>query len=128
MKKLLILLLSILYMTGCNANPYESVEKVSKQAPPVDIQSFDENGVHLYYDNKDESLFVYFKGSDVAYSDESFSLEVNEDTLDLLYEGEISGTSLNPERFYKVDVDKNYETVRLFINGTETAFTSVSGN
>lgn len=56
---------------------------------------------------------------------------VNE-TLNILYKSDktsdYSNSSLEHELFYKVNVDKDYEEAKLFNNGNETHFGTISGN
>ncbi|MFC0562327.1 membrane lipoprotein lipid attachment site-containing protein [Halalkalibacter alkalisediminis] len=142
MKKILLILLSIVTLSGCNANSSLSFSEVSQESINKDIRSFfqgvkEENGVHLYLDKKNNAVFVYLNGSNVIQDEKAvyftgFDIESENDTLNLLYKSEetsdYSNSSLEHEIFYKVNLDKYYEEVKLLNNGNETSFGTISGN
>ncbi|WP_406944220.1 hypothetical protein ACJA3J_12680 [Halobacillus sp. SY10] len=129
-------------MSGCNTKPEISYNEVGKKTLKKDIQHFiesvkEENGVHLYIDNQNASIFVYLNESNVVQGEEAmyftgFDVEGVNETLNLLYKSEntfdSSNSSLEHELFYKVSLDTDYETVKLFKNGKETHFGTISGN
>lgn len=142
MKKILLILFCIVTLTGCNTNSSLSLSEVNKESINKDIQSFfqdvkKENGVHLYFDNQNNSMFVYLNASNVIQDKTAvyftgFDVKSENDTINILYKSDktsdYSNSSLEHELFYKVNLDKDYEKVKLFHNGNETSFDTVSGN
>ena len=142
LKRILLLLLSIVTLSGCNTNASLSFSEVSQNSLSKDTQSFfqrvkDENGVHLYFDQKKDALFVYLNGTNVMQDEKAvyftdFQIESENGTLNLKYKSEetsdYSNSSLKHEIFYKVNLDKNYQEVKLFNNGNETSFGTISVN
>lgn len=139
MKRLLSFLLFIVILSGCNSELFFT--KVGKDNVNKDIQSFidkakDENGVHLYLD-KQKTIYVYLNGKNVKKGEKAvhftdFDVKKNGKSLNILYSNDettdYSNQSLNYEILYKVNLDKNYENIKLFSNGVEDSFGLVSGN
>ncbi|KIL45509.1 hypothetical protein KP78_30530 [Jeotgalibacillus soli] len=142
LNKILLILIGFLLLTGCNTNSQLSYKEVSKKSLNKDIQSFfqgvkEENGVHLYFDNQNTAIFVYLNGSNVVQGEEAiyftgFDVERVNETLNIFYNSDktsdYSNSSLEHELFYKVNLDKDYEEVKLFNDGNETHFGTISGN
>lgn len=142
MKKILLILLGIVVLSGCNINSSLFIKEVNQESLSRDIQLFfqgvkEENGVHLYFDNQNNTMFVYLNGSNVTQDKKAvyfteFDVKRENDTLNLLYKSDMtsdySNSSLEHELFYKVNADKEYEEVKLFNNGNETSFGTISGN
>lgn len=142
MKNILIILLSIVALSGCNAHSSLSFLAVSQESISKDIQTFfqgvkEENGVHLYLDKKNNAVFVYLNGSNVIQDEKAvyftdFDIKSENDKLNLLYKSDetsdYSNSSLEHEIFYKVNIDKHYKEIKLFNNGNETSFGTISGN
>ncbi len=61
-----------------------------------------------------------------------FGVREDHNTLILLNESDetpdLMSTSLTHEIYYKVNVDKDYDVIKLFNNGKETSFSTISGN
>lgn len=142
MKKIIIVLFSIVILNGCSYSASTlSYLNVDQEDLSEEIQSYfqnvqEENGVHLYFDEKNNSMFVYLNASNVAQGENAevftdFDVESEQDTLHLLYQSEEttdhSNSSSQHSIIYKVNLNKDYDTVKLFHNGNETAFKTVSG-
>ncbi|TYS67739.1 hypothetical protein FZC76_14340 [Sutcliffiella horikoshii] len=143
MKKIIIVLFSYAILTGCSYSASTlSYLNVDPEDLSEEIQSYfqsvrEENGVHLYFDEENNSMFVYLNASNVAQGDHAetftdFDVESQEDTLHLLYNSEktpdISSTSSIHSIIYKVNLNQEYEGVKLFHNGDEASFRSISGD
>ncbi|GGM43273.1 hypothetical protein GCM10011351_31530 [Paraliobacillus quinghaiensis] len=123
-------------------NSQLSYTEVRKESLNKDIQSFfqgvkEENGIHLYLDNHNAAIFVYLNGSNVVQGEEAmyfteFDVESDNETLNLLYKSDKTSDHSNStweyELFYKVNLDKDYEEMKLFNNGNETHLGTISGN
>ena len=139
MRKLLALLVCINLLSGCSSEL--SFSEVREKGVNKDIQSFiadvkNENGVHLYLDNR-KAIYVYMNGGNVKQGEKAvhftdFDVEEDGDTLNLLYSiaetNDYSNQSLNYELLYEVNLDKKYENVKAFNNGKEVSFGVISGN
>ncbi|GEL78507.1 hypothetical protein [Tenuibacillus multivorans] len=137
-----IILLGIVLLTGCDSDSSLSFSEESEDQLNKDVQSFfhgvkNDNGVHLYFDNHNKAIHVYLNGSNVVQDEKvnyftDFDVEADGETLRLIYESDeaidYSDQSLKHERFYKVNVDNSYETIRIFHNGEESHFGTISGN
>ena len=72
MKKILSLLLSVAVLTGCSYSASSlSYLNVDQESLNKEIQSYfqsvnEENGVHLYFAEENNSMFVYLNASYVA--------------------------------------------------------------
>lgn len=142
MRRIVLLLLSIVVLSGCNEDPSLSVTEVSKTNMSKDVQSFfqeinEENGVHLYFDKQKGNAFVYLNGSNVVQGDMAvyftgFDVEEEDGILKLLYKSEETSDYSNPsfenELFYKVNLAEDYDVVKVFNNGDETIMGTISGN
>lgn len=80
---------------------------------------------------------IYLNGSNVVADTEAiyftgFEVEHESDTLKLLYTSNqttnYTESSLEHERFYRINLDKDYAAIKLFHNDNEVAFSSISGN
>ena len=141
-KTLFFILLGIVFLSGCNTGSPLDFSEISKESLNKDIQSFfqdvkDENGVHLYYDNKNDAMFIYLNGSNVIQGDKAtyftgFDVEEDNNTLNLLYKSketsDFSNSSLEHELFYRINLDKKYDVVNVFNNGNQTSFTMITEN
>lgn len=139
---LFVILLGIVLLVGCNSDLSLSLTEKSDGSLSKDIQSFfhdvnEQNGVHLYFDNQNSSIFVYLNGSNVKQGEKAvhftnFNVKADRETISLSYESDqtsnYSDEAFSNELFYEINVDKNYETIKLFNNGEETHFGSISGN
>ncbi|MGO4890373.1 hypothetical protein ACJ2A9_21715 [Anaerobacillus sp. MEB173] len=139
MRKLLSLIVMIILLSGCSTEL--TFSEVSEEAVHKEIRSFingakDENGVYLYFDNQ-ELMYVYLNGTNVNEGEmlvhfTDFDVEGSGDTMDILYRDaettDISDQSLHYELLYKVKINKEYETIRLFRNDEEVSFGGISGN
>jgi len=142
LRRILLIILSIVVLSGCNKDSSLSVSEVSQKNISKDIQSFfqevkEENGVYLYFDEQKSNVFVYLNGSNVSQDDMAvhftgFDVEKENETLNLLYKSEetsdYSNPSLENELFYKVNLADDYDVVKVFNNGNETIFNTISGN
>ncbi|MCG1023421.1 hypothetical protein [Sutcliffiella horikoshii] len=95
-----------------------------------------DNGAHLYMDNANNSMFVYFNSSNVVQGEKAeiltdFDVDIEKDVLNILYTSEettdLSSSSSEHSRIYRVNLNKEYDIVKLFHNGKEVSFRSVSG-
>ncbi|MBA2176226.1 hypothetical protein H0266_15115 [Halobacillus locisalis] len=142
MKKALFILFGFVLLTGCSTNSGLSYAEVSQEELKKDTQSFfrgvkEENGVHLYFDKRNESMFVYLNESNVDQGEEAtyvtgFDVKGVKESLQVSYESDAiadsSNLSLDHELFYKIEVGKEYEETLLFHNGKESNFGTISGN
>jgi len=142
LRRILLIILSIVVLSGCNKDSSLSVSEVSQKNMNKDIQSFfqevkEENGVYLYFDEQKSNVFVYLNGSNVSQGDMAvhftgFDVEEKNETLNLLYKSEETSDYSNPtfenELFYKVNLADDYDVVKVFNNGNETIFNTISGN
>lgn len=142
MRRILLIILSIVVLSGCNKDSSLSVSEVSQKNMSKDIQFFfqevkEENGVYLYFDEQKSNVFVYLNGSNVSQGDMAvhftgFDVEEENETLNLLYKSEetsdYSNLSFENELFYKVNLAEDYDVVKVFNNGNETIFNTISGN
>lgn len=141
LKILYLILLAIFVLFGCNLELSLSFSEVSKENIKQGIQSFlqdvkEKNGVHLYFDNQNDTLFVYLNGLNVIQGKKAvnfthFDVEKENNTLNLLYKSvetsNYTTSSLNSELLYKVNLDKYYENIKLFHNGKETSLGTIYG-
>ncbi|MCA1054011.1 hypothetical protein LCM10_03345 [Rossellomorea aquimaris] len=139
MKKLVFASFLGLSMAGCASS--QDVSEVSQDEVSEPIQTFiedvkEENGVHLYYDGT-KAIYVYFNASNVKQGEEAshFSdvkVEEEGNTVKVLYSREEmsddSNENIDYELLYKIETDDSYENLKLFENGKEVSFGTVSGN
>ncbi|MFD1928385.1 membrane lipoprotein lipid attachment site-containing protein [Sporosarcina siberiensis] len=76
MKRIILILVSIIALSGCSKDSSLSVSEVSQQNMNTDIQSFfqevkEENGIHLYFDKQKGNAYVYLNGSNAILGDTS---------------------------------------------------------
>lgn len=92
MKKLMVGLIFIIYLAGCSSEL--TFKEINMDRVDKDIQDFinivqDENGAHLYHDNK-QNMYIFLNGSNVVQGSKAmhfndFNLEANGDTLKILF-------------------------------------------
>lgn len=101
-----------------------------------DVQSFFhnlkyENGVHSFEDNDKNTIFLYLNERNVIQGEKAvyftdFDVQADDDTLKIFYESDktldYSDESKRRELYYKVNLDKKYDYIKLFNNGEETHF------
>ncbi|MGM8216603.1 hypothetical protein ACLIA0_13670 [Bacillaceae bacterium W0354] len=140
-KLILVILLGFIFLYGCNSDslPLSYIE-MSKDELDKNVQSFfekveEDNGVHLYYD-EENTIYVYLNGRNVLQGEEAtyfteFDIQADGETLKLLYKSDetldYKDGSFRRELYYKVTLDKKYEIIRVFNNGEETRFGTISG-
>lgn len=129
----------IILLSGCGSQL--SFSKISEKDVNKDIQSFiddvkNKNGAYLYFDNQ-KAMYVYLNGTNVKQGEKvvyftDFDVEEDGDTLNIQYSSaetnDYSSQSFNYELLYKVNLDKKYETVKLFNNSKEVSYDVISGN
>ena len=139
LEKLISLLVIVFFLTGCSSEL--SFTEVHERGINKDIQSFidntnEENGVHLHFE-KEKEIYVYLNGSNVIQGEKAiqftdFNVEKNGNTLNILYNtaetADYSNQSLTYELLYKVNLDKEYETIKAINNGEGASFGVISGN
>lgn len=95
-----------------------------------------DNGAHLYFDNEKNSMFVYLNSTNVVQGEKAeiftdFDVEIDMDVLNIIYTSnettDLSGSSSEHSRIYRVNLNKEYDIVKLFHNGEEASFRSGSG-
>ncbi|KMJ57139.1 hypothetical protein AB685_17135 [Bacillus sp. LL01] len=143
MKKIWIVLFGIVFLSGCSYSASSlSYLNVNQENLSEEIQSYfqsvkEENGVHLYFDKENNSMFVYLNAANVAQGENAeiftdFEVESEKDTLHLFYKSEettdLSSSPSEHSIIYKVNLNNEYDTVKLFHNGNETEFETISGN
>ncbi len=143
MKKVWLFLLCIVVLTGCSYSASSlSYLNVDQGSLSKEIQSYfqgvkEENGVHLYFDKENNSMYVYLNATNVVQGENAeiftdFDVESEQDTLHFLYKSEetteLSSSASNHSIIYKVNPNKEYDTVKLFNNGNEKAFETISGD
>jgi uncharacterized protein YceK len=137
-RKLFSLLASILLLSGCSTEL--SFSKVGKEFVKNDVKTFidevkNENGAHLFFDSK-KAIYVYLNGKNVKKGEKAvyftdFDVEERGNTLYILYsQAETSADSeaVKLELLYKVNLNKNYDSIRPVSNGQEVSFDVISGN
>ncbi|WP_010199836.1 hypothetical protein [Bacillus sp. m3-13] len=142
MNKLQLLLFGTLVLTGCNNNSSSlTYSELSEEDLSEETQSYfqsvkKENGAHLYFDEENDSMVVYLNGEAVVQGEKAetftgFDVDSEEDTLKLMYTSaettDLSNSSSDYSLFYKVNLNNEYDKVKLFQNGDEASFRSVSG-
>lgn len=142
MKKLLFFLLmstSLLYACQSNDTLSSSEKKVDEL--PKEAQNFfnsidNENGVHLYNDEQNNSVLVYLNGYNVEQGDpansfNNFNVAAEGNSLHLSYNTDTTtdyDSEIENQLYYEVSLDKEYDTIKVFNNGEEAAFNTISGN
>lgn len=95
----------------------------------------EENGAHLYFE-KPNVVYVYLNGSNVKQGEKAiyftdFDVLKNDEALSVVYNTaeteDYSNPSLKHELLYKVNSDVKPETIKLYINGKEVSFATISG-
>ncbi|KIL42829.1 hypothetical protein KP77_34590 [Jeotgalibacillus alimentarius] len=140
-KSLFVLFLSMGLLYACQPDDTLSSSEKVKGELTEEVQQFfngvtEENGVYLYHDEKNDSMLVYLNGhqikqGDPAYHFSNFDVKAEGDQLYLSYETDTTtdySSDIENQRFYEVNLDKGYDTIKLFNNGDETAFHAISGN
>lgn len=142
MKKLLFFLLmstSLLYACQSNdtlSSSEKKVDELSKEAQNFFNSVDNENGVHLYNDEQNNSVLVYLNGYNVEQGDpansfNNFNVAAEGNSIHLSYNTDTTtdyDSEIENQLYYKVSIDKEYDTIKLFNNGEETAFNTISGN
>ncbi|GAB2488236.1 hypothetical protein GCM10008929_10970 [Alkalibacterium psychrotolerans] len=140
-KSLLLLLLSTSLLYACQpSDTLSSSEKMADELPKEARNFFNsvdkENGVHLYNDEQRNSVLVYLNGynveqGDVANSFNNFNAVAEGNTLHLSYDTDTTtdyDSELDNQLYFEVSLDKEYDTIKLFNNGDEIFFNTISGN
>lgn len=139
LKKLLSIFVLILLLTGCNSEL--SFIEISTERAILDVQVFidevhNQNGTHLYFDGK-KDVYVFLNEKNVEQGNKAiffidFDVNVTGDTLIIEYSQEetddYSNGVIKHQILYKVDLDKEYNTIKAISNGEEVPFSVVSGN
>ncbi|MDV6377880.1 hypothetical protein ORD22_06340 [Sporosarcina sp. GW1-11] len=131
---LIVLLTSVL--SGCGKNEV-SFSEISIDQATRDVKDFietgvtteDSNGIHIF-ENASDTRYLYLD-QDYLESGKGFgSLDIKTDdnawNIYLTEEDEVTKAA-ESYRLYKIKLDKDYEYMRVFKNGEETYFQSVSG-
>ncbi|WP_035531826.1 hypothetical protein [Halobacillus kuroshimensis] len=135
MKGILLVLLSVLFLTACQSEREWSFSEIGKKDLPGDALSYfqtvkNRHGNHMFQDGDQNIVYIYLNGTKQGEGAEyytSFEVRAEEDTLNLLYKTEAgAGGSLKSERFYRVDGYKSYEILRIYENGKEAVFETIS--
>lgn len=138
MKKLLLMLVFVFFLAGCNSNL--TFSEIEIKNVKRDILTFfksveDENGIHLYMDGK-EVIYVMLNGKNVMEGEQAihftgFSVDADDESLLIYYNEEetddYSDQTLKHQVVYKVNKDRDYEKLRTFRNGEEVPIGVVSG-
>jgi len=137
-RKLLVSSLFVL-LVGCSSELSFSeikLENVKNDARTFFEGAEDTNGSHLYFDEK-KVAYVMLNGKNVIQGDKAihfsdFSVESDGGSLNIHYtEEETNNYSDDTQKHqvvYKINKNKEYDTVRIFKNGDEVPFQIVSGN
>lgn len=138
MRKLLLIALLAL-LSGCSSEL--SFSGVKEDSVNKDIQSFlndvrDKNGAHLFFE-KEKTVYVYLNETNVKEGEKAayftdVNVEGNGETLTITYDTDettdLSNQSLDHSLIYKINLDKQYETIKAIRNGNESSFGSISEN
>lgn len=140
-KSLFLLLLSTSLLYACQSSDSVSFSEKKVNELPQDVQSFfnsvnEENGVYLYDDAQSNTLLVYLNGYNVEQGDlatnfNNFNAVAEGNTLHLSYDTDTTthyDSEIDNQLYYEVRLDKEYDTIKLFNNGDETFFNTISGN
>ncbi|RXJ04412.1 hypothetical protein DS745_03230 [Anaerobacillus alkaliphilus] len=138
MKKVLVTFL-LVFLVGCNSELAFTEVKTSSVSKNVqefiELVSLD-NGVHLHFDGK-KAMYVFLNGRNVVQGNKAtyfsnFHVDHTEDTIHILFDQSetrnFSDPTLTYELLYKIQLDKEYETIKAIANGEEIPFTMLSGN
>ncbi|MDL4842301.1 hypothetical protein [Aquibacillus rhizosphaerae] len=143
MKKLLYLLSLLLLLVGCNVeNEHKKISysKINMDTPDKEVKEFlgestDENGIYLYQDSG-KRLYVFLNSKIVEQGNEasyftSFDVKSEEDTLIIYFEQDLTdvyvNNELNNQVLYEVQLNNEYEYIKLFEDNEEKQFSIISG-
>ncbi|SDN63554.1 hypothetical protein [Alkalicoccus daliensis] len=140
-KSLLTMVISVWLLSACASESALSSSEQNERALPKEAREFfqsmdEENGVHLYNDEKRNSKLVYLNSNNVQKGDAvtfftAFEAKSEGETLQLFYETDTTAdyaAEAETKVYYEVEPDKEYEVIRLYNNGVETSFGTTSGN
>ncbi|MDG5472807.1 hypothetical protein P6709_13700 [Jeotgalibacillus sp. ET6] len=140
-KPICFILITVGILYACDNNEELNYSAKEKNELTKDVQTFfsmvkDENGVHLYNDEENDSIIVYLNGFNVKQGDEAefftnFKVEADGSTLNLFYDTDTTTDYSSPidnQLYYEVKPDKDYDVIRIFNNSDETYFETASGN
>jgi hypothetical protein len=137
MKKVLLGLILVLLLTGCNSKLSYSetdLESVKKDVQDFVLSVSDTNGVYLYLDG-DEKAYVFLNGVNKEEGElffKHFHVGAVGNMLDIGYSQEETIESADEtfknQMLYEINKDKEYVKIQLFKNGEETSFDAISGN
>ncbi len=137
MKKIFVTFILAFALVGCSSELAFTEVKTSSTSKNVKgfIKSVaNENGVYLHFDGK-KAIYVYLNGSNVIQGNKAlyfsnFHVDHTEDTINILFDQaetrNYSDPTLSHELLYKIQLDKEYETIKAIANGEEISFTTVS--
>ncbi|WP_137790179.1 hypothetical protein [Bacillus sp. E(2018)] len=141
MKKMTVLTGLLILLTGCVDDSKLRTDLISFQEANSEVQSFFEtakkqNGIHLYQD-QNERIYLLLNGVNIlqnqpAITFSNFKVKDDGATLKVFYEVETvadyENENLKNQLLYEVELNKTYETIKLFKNGKSSNFEMVSGN
>ncbi len=140
-RSLILLVLSTCLLNACQPNASLSFSKTTGDRLAKEEQSFftsvrKESGVHIYHNEQSNSVFVYLNDyaidqGESAHRFNHFNVEAAGNELHLSFETDTTTdypSEMENQLFYEVRLDKEYDTIRLFNNGDEIAFNTISGN
>ncbi|WP_110113476.1 hypothetical protein [Bacillus sp. CGMCC 1.16541] len=139
MKRIMIGVFFLVGLIGCQSQlTYSEVEMTKANASVQEFMEFvkHENGPYLYLDGK-KTMYLFLNGGNVVQGEKAIhftdvKVKAENDTLNLFVTedetDDYSNDSLTHQALYKIHDNHIYETIHLFVNGTETPFTMINGN
>ncbi|MFG6494842.1 hypothetical protein P8610_05750 [Fictibacillus sp. UD] len=143
MKRLLIAIGLITLLTGCTSVQTSSeltMQQLDVDAAEKSVQQFvrsaqQENGVYLCQDEQNNIYYVMLNGVNMVQGDSALTfsdVEVKgeEESLTITYSEDLikdmEGKKLANQLLYKIKLNKDYETLKLFKNGEESHFHTIT--
>jgi hypothetical protein len=137
MKKVMSFFIFVLLLAGCSSElTFTEIANMNNDVRTFFESVEDTNGAHLYFD-EDRVIYVMLNGKNVIQGENAihftdFSVDSDGKILNIHYIEEetenYSDATLKHQVVYKIQKDKQYETIRSFKNGNEVSFEAVSGN
>ena len=95
-----------------------------------------QNGAHLYFE-KEKAVYVFLNEANIKAGEKAtyftdVNVEGNGETLTITYDTDettdLSNQSLDHSLIYKINLDKQYDTIKAIRNGEESSLGTVSGD
>ncbi len=140
LKGVSLLIIAVL-LSSCQQQDHLTVTEKTIDELNNEVQIFfnsvnDINGVHVYNDKQQNMLILYLNASVVSQGDPAedlkhFSVTPIEDTLQIAYESDLTANydaEVDNQLYYEIQLDQDYDMLKLFHHDQEIAFGQISGN